>query len=638
MRRPSLRAALLFVGAVLLLGACEDDGGAPVATTTLPAGEATATPVQTAEPPDDLGSAIGPRADLPVNDPIALAARYGVTDGPAPASKPFAGEPAVGSTREFSAILFGPSMTPSVARVNATLMATSQHAYFYVDTAIGASATDAQNAADTFEAETWPTITGVFGAPRGSGVDGDPRIVVLQTDVRGLGGYHNADDLFLRSVRPLSNEAEMVYIDDSYGIGGAGFDVVLAHELQHLIHDSNDFGEEVWVNEGLSIVAEGLAGGALSVVDEFEEAPSTQLNRWDFANSAPHYGASGAFLRYVADRFGGDAAIGAIARAEGDGPAGIDEFLAEHGDGLPFRSAFADWLAANALNRADGAYANPSRSIDLFIGHSLAAGDTVESAANQFGADYYELSGLTGGEYVLRFQGESDVEVLPLARDGDLFWSNTGDAINTAMTLEINVPAASPTLSFRAWYDIERWFDRGYVAVSTDAGETWRALTSTSTTTDDPVRVALGPGFDGRSGGGSEPRWVDETVDLGEFAGRTVLLRFEIVTDGGTHGEGWAVRDIELHDGDTSQQLDDRRWAFDGWLRIDRALPQTYVVRLIGERADGEAVVLDVPLDQDQDGELRFDTDGVTGLLLAIAGTTEGTNVRAPYSIMLERP
>jgi hypothetical protein len=462
---------------------------------------------------------------------------------------------------------------------------------------------------------------------------------VLQADLGGVGGYHSADDLYVREVRSLSNEAEMMYIDVSNRVGGASFDIVVAHELQHLILDASDLGEEAWVNEGLSITAEGLVGGSLSVINAFEEEPSIQLNRWEFSNSLPHYGAAGAFLRYVADRFGGDAALGHIARAHADGPAGIDEFLEEHADGLPFRSAFADWLAANLLNRADGAYANPSREISPFIEYSLAEGDEAESAVNQFGVDYYELSGISGGEYLLRFDGEAEVDVLPTSPDdGAFFWSNTGDAIDTTMTFETTLGMDALSLRYSTWYDIEEAYDRGYVSISIDEGETWRALPATASVADDPVHTALGPGYDGRSGGDTEPRWIDESVDLTAFTGETVQLRFELVTDGGTHGEGWAVRDIQLETVDTLTDVDDGAWTFDGWVRVDRALPQTYVARLIGERADGEAVVLDVPLDADGDGELRFSADGVTNLVLAVAGTTEGTNVRAPYRIELTRP
>jgi hypothetical protein len=623
-----------------MFGACDDDEK-PAATPTAPP-DATALPLTpTAEPSDDLASLIGPRADLPANDAIALAARYGVTDGLAPSSKPFAGEPAVGDAREFIVVrINGASSAPSPTTVAATLLAKSEHAYFYADNALGASPDNMQGSADAFEADTWPVVTRVFGEPPSPGVDNDPRIVVLQADLGGVGGYHSSDDLYVRAVRPLSNEAEMVYIDASNSAGGASFDVVLAHELQHLILERSDPGEEAWVNEGLSITTEGIVGGATSVIDSFEEHPSTQLNRWEFSNSLPHYGAAGAFLRYVADRFGGDSALGRIAAAPGDGPAGIDEFLAAAQGGVPFASAFADWITANALNRSAGAYANPSRPIDVFVERSLAEGDSVDTAAAQFGTDYYELSGITGGEYLLRFEGQPEVDVLPVSpsNGGAFFWSNTGDGINATLTREISI-GDTTSLRFSTWYDIEQWYDRGYFSVSTDDGVTWRALPSTSTTTDDPVRLAYGPGFDGRSGDPNEPRWIDENVDLGAYAGQTVQIRFELVTDGGTHGEGWAVRDIGLEEHeDTNVELDEDGWTIDGWVRIGRALPQTYVVRLMGERADGDPVVLDVPLDEGADGELRFDTNGVTNLLLAVAGTTEGTNVRAPYTISLARP
>jgi hypothetical protein len=281
----------------------------------------------------------------------------------------------------------------------------------------------------------------------------------------------------------------------------------------------------------------------------------------------------------------------------------------------------------------------------VLVEFSLAEGDTADATVPQFAADYYELSGLTGGEYVLRFDGEASVDVVPIvAGGGGYFWSNTGDGIDTTLTLETALDFQAPAdvenaaLTFETWYDIEQWYDRGYVSISVDRGVTWRALPSTTTTSDDPVRVALGPGFDGRSGGGNEPRWITERVDLTEFAGETVQIRFEMVTDGGTHGEGWAVRNINLEGSDTAVAVDDADWLLDGWVRVDRALEQTYAVRLIGERADGEEMVIDVPLDADRDGELRFNTDGVTSLLAVVAGTTEGTNVRARYAISLARP
>ena len=48
--------------------------------------------------------------------------------------------------------------------------------------------------------------------------------------------------------------------------------------------------------------------------------------------------------------------------------------------------------------------------------------------------------------------------------------------------------------------------------------------------------------------------------------------------------------------------------------------------------------VLDVPLDAAQSGELRFSSAGIQDAVLAIAGSTEGTNQLAPYTIQLARP
>ncbi len=639
MRRPFPRAALLLCPLlVLAAAACDGAKSRPVTTLSTPA-----TAVHSTPSPDaliDLAPLIDTRADLARNDPIDLAARYGTTSGRAAAARPFAGEPNIGDIREFFVVKItgasGPP--PAVTRAAAALLTKTEHAYFYADVALGVAAEDLQPSADAFESETWIAVTSVFGVPPSPGVDGDPRIVVLLADLGGVGGYHSSDDLYVRAIRPLSNEAEMVYIDSSNPAGSRSFDVVLAHELQHLIHERSDGDEEAWVNEGLSITAEGLVGGALSTIDSFEERPSTQLNRWEFGGNLAHYGAGGAFFRYLVDRVGGDADLGRIAKEVGDGPAGLDEFLDSAGAGLSFRAVFADWIAANALNRAEGPFGNPTRPVDIIVERGLAAGEAAEAAANQFGTDYYELSGAGSGEYVLRFDGEEQVDVLPISpKDGGaFFWSNRGDGINTTLTREIDVPDNDgQAVSFDGWYDIERYYDRGYVSVSTDGGDSWRALLATSTIADDPVQLAYGPGFEGRSGDPVEPQWIKEQVDLNEFRSQKILLRFEYVTDGGTHGEGWAIRNVAYRDADGVSFFPDDGWTSDGWVRIDRALPQAYIVRVIGEREDGTPVVLDLPLDAQGDGVLRFNADGVRNLVVAVAGATEGTNQRAPYTIEL---
>jgi hypothetical protein len=624
---------LAAIAAIAAFSACDDSKPSPAPPTGIPS----TTPVATASPPPpDLSSQLRDRADLKEADFIDLAARYGRTDGRVAATKPFAGEADVGDSRPFTVTLLtggaiAQTTPPQITEITATLRAKSAHAYFYVDNALAADTADVESAAAAFESDVWSRVTEIFGTPRTPGIDGDPRIIVLHADLGGaVGGYHSSDDVYPREVRPASNEAEMVYLDRSLAAGSASFTYVLAHELQHLIHSNNDESEEAWVNEGLSETAWRLVAGYVSSLSAFEAQPQTQLNHWQSQGSLPHYGAGAAFFRYLADRFGGDDQLGAIAREAGDGADGVEGYLSGVAKPLTFRDVFSDWIVANALNRSAGPYGNPTQPVDLRIDESIASGSRVDGEATQFGTDYYIVDAPPGA-HVLRFSGDDRVDVLPEAPGDGFLWSNTGDSIDTAYTsTQVDLTGVDDAaLTFRTWFDIERWYDWGYVAASTDGGTTWQALAGEHTSSDDPVRIAMGAGYTGKSGGG--PAWLDERIDLSRFAGQRLLLRFEYVTDGATHGEGWIVDDVNL-DGVATQP----QWSSNGWVEVDADLPQTYAVRVFGEGAGGEPVVLDVSLDDTGRGELRFETTGLTDVVIAIAGTTEGTIQRAPYTIELD--
>ena len=200
---------------------------------------------------------------------------------------------------------------------------------------------------------------------------------------------------------------------------------MLAHEFQHLIQAHDDRDETAWVNEGLSEDASMLVGGAASTIESFEAAPSTQLNAWDSEGAAAHYGASAAFFRYLTSRFGGDPAYLALAQEQGNGAAGVDQFLTAQGSPLRFRDAFGDWMAANILNDQSGAYANPKRTMNVRVDETLSPGTPVDGEANQFGADYYRLA-LGSGSYSLSLSGQRTVSVLPTSARGagPMIWSN----------------------------------------------------------------------------------------------------------------------------------------------------------------------------------------------------------------------
>ena len=218
--------------------------------------------------------------------------------------------------------------------------------------------------AEAFDDLVYPTVVHNFGEP--TDIDGNGRILIVFTaavnELTGEGaqeytaGFFYARDLFPRKDTPplagcaASNEAELLYLMTPDPSGVINRNVwpkssvanrtvrVLAHELQHLINASrrlrlvggDEWSEELWLNEGLSHIAEELtfyaasglsprhelSGPALrgSGLAAFERYQGVNASRYasylrNPAVASPIHGtdlenrgASWAFLRYAADR------------------------------------------------------------------------------------------------------------------------------------------------------------------------------------------------------------------------------------------------------------------------------------------------------------------------------------------------
>jgi hypothetical protein len=178
------------------------------------------------------------------------------------------------------------------------------------------------------------------------------------------------------------------------------------------------------------------------------------------------------------------------------------------------------------------------------------------------------------------------------------------------------------TLRFRTWYEIEDGWDYGYVAVSTDDGETWTALAGNETTTYDPVQGAYGPGYTGESGG-----WVPEEVDLSAYAGEEILLRFEYVTDDATNQTGLAIDDIEIKEiGYSDDASDDGDWEVEGFVRVTGPIEQRFIVQKIEGPRDAP-VVTEIELDSENRGEIPLGESTV----IVVSGATPNTAEKAHY-------
>jgi len=533
----------------------------------------------------------------------------------------------------------GGNVPPRPLEIWATLRAVTPHAYFYVQDGESVSQDAIDTAGQTFEDTVYPAVTQAMGHEASPGIDNDVHITIFNGRLEGAAGYFSDLDEYPQELTPLSNEREMVYMDLSLDLGSEGHASVLTHELQHLIHFNGNRREDLWINEGLSVVAGSLTGQSSSFGDTFLKQPDTQLTEWDASgNNYAHYGAAGLFFRYLALRGGVDTLHDLVFESD-KGITGINDYLRLHG-GSDFDRLFADWVVANYAG-ASGGY--PSSNESIAPSETLGGPASGGALVHQFAADYVEVDGQSG-EFT--FDGAETVPLLadqPHSGSGQ-WWSARGDNIDTTLTREVDLSGVdSATLRFWTWFDIERWYDYGYVEVSTDGGDTWQVLPGHQTTEDDPVRQAYGPGYTGESGGGSEPEWVEESMDLSAFAGQNVLLRFEYVTDGGLNTPGWAIDDVSIP---VIGLFDDAEsaggWTASGFQRITGPIAQHFVVQVI-ETGDetaptgGQAQARQITLDAANDAtiELRGPDQGVAKSVIVIAATSEATSEEAQYQYSL---
>src|SRR5690606_16044772 len=95
-------------------------------------------------------------------------------------------------------------------------------------------------------------------------------------------------------------------------------------------------------------------------------------------------------------------------------------------------------------------------------------------------------------------------------------------------------------LNFNTRYQTEAGFDYGQVQISTNNGSTWIALSGKYT--------KPGSGFFQPNGqplyDGTLNAWRDEEIDISQYKGNNVKLRFYFRSDGGLNYDGWYVDDI----------------------------------------------------------------------------------------------
>ena len=154
------------------------------------------------------------------------------------------------------------------------------------------------------------------------------------------------------------------------------------------------------------------------------------------------------------------------------------------------------------------------------------------------------LTNLDDSDSFLHFDGD-DSTIYGWTMTPDGWYSGADDLIDTSLYGEAYVNPVDPTLTINTYWDIEDFWDFGFVQVSTDGGATWTSLENEYTTFDHdpsahPDIVANLPGLTGYSS------WVTMDFDLTSYAGETVLINFRYMTDWVTVFEGWYISEASV--------------------------------------------------------------------------------------------
>ncbi|MGE5630832.1 MAG: choice-of-anchor J domain-containing protein, partial [Caulobacteraceae bacterium] len=285
--------------------------------------------------------------------------------------------------------------------------------------------------------------------------------------------------------------------------------------------------------------------------------------------------------------------IQSLAKDTDNGIESVNKILEEYNAGIDFEELFRRFTVALAIdsdNPGDGIYSFDT--IDIKLNYDSAA-TFNKPGVPAWGADYISMED-TGKIKSILFDGINFMPVPWIVADdptgnGDqVLWGNQGDEVDNMIIFEAdltNVNAA--TLKFDHLYDIEEAWDYGLVQVSTDNGNSWTSLANADTRSDlDPdgypaISEKL-PGFTGTIG-----EWTTEEFDLSSYAGNKILVAFRYMTDWGTNGAGWYIKNIEVPEIGLVKDASN----LDEFMSIDEVLGITvdYAVAFINEKTAGKS-------------------------------------------------
>ena len=332
------------------------------------------------------------------------------------------------------------------------------------------------------------------------------------------------------------------------------YEGVFAHEYQHLLHDDYDPDEELFINEGLSMFSEFLTGYSVGndAYYPFEWWPENSLVDWGDQPGTQilsDYGQVFLYQMYLYEKYGQDF-IQAEFHNPLNGISSINDTLDMFPKNDDFGDIYHDFAVAVLTDSKQANYRYGFEGLEVAIDVGTPDAPNPEAyntpGAPPWGTDYIWIEGDPKELGKFTFNGVAyTVEGTPWTSDGDVLYSGAGDLLDNWAIFETT---GGGTLSFDTYWDIEDYWDFGFVQVSTDGGYTWTSLSNAYTTdvhdpSAHPDIIANLPGLTGWS-----EDWINVSFDLSAYAGQDILVAFRYMTDWATPYEGWYIDNVYVDD------------------------------------------------------------------------------------------
>jgi immune inhibitor A len=325
------------------------------------------------------------------------------------------------------------------------------------------------------------------------------------------------------------------------------YEGIIAHEMQHLLHADADPAEETFVNEGIADFAMVLCGygGFDSHLGDLVKYPENSLVGWKDQGDLEllaDYGLAFMWTWFLYEKYG-NTFVKMLFNDQKHGISGINSALSSLGTPNRFAGLFRDFSVALLIDWSMNNYQYGFKSVDykVDIGTPMSPNPQAFNSpgAPAWGTDYIWLNKMAK-QYV--FDGADYMMYdCPWTVDMGWLWSGTGDNLDNWAIFKAT---GGGTLKFDTVWDLEDFYDFGFVQVSTDGGHTWSSLANGYTTSDvasDAISKVV-ENLPGLNGLVTSP--VTMSFDLSAYAGKDIMIGFRLVTDSGLHYGGWWIDNV----------------------------------------------------------------------------------------------